>query len=416
MSEKIKKEPKAAFPESLIEKVKKVKLRIVGIGGGGGNIVSELSSKVNRATFLAVNTDLQALKEVNPRVTRFQIGKDITFGLGTGMNPEMGEIAAKKEEKEIRKFLAGQDLVILVASLGGGVGSGASPVFAKIAKSSGSLSLGIFTLPFSFEGEKKMEIAQNALEKIRPYLNAFLVIPNEKIFQIIEKTTPLKEALSAINQALSQSLEGLIETIYLPGLINIDFADLRTVLAGRGKLAYLTSLEMKEKENSLEELIKRLLSHPLYPYGIKGAKGVILNIAGSPELKLALVSQISKNVSQFLNPEAKIIFGLSQSPKYRQRGKITLFAVGCKTDLFQTQKIIEKEKQIFKVKGKIKKIEKLTKKTEEKEVEPKEKTETKIRKNALELKKEIEKEEKEILAREQIWQPPTFLRKKGLSL
>lgn len=429
--------------------IKKTKIKVIGIGGGGGNIVSELAQRVKKVSFLAANTDLQALKEISRKVQSFAFGQSFTFGLGTGMNPEIAEKAAQNEKERIKKILQDQDLVIFIACLGGGTGSGATPVFAKISQNLGNLNYGIFTLPFKFEGEKKMEIAKKALEVLRPKLNGLTVLPNEKIFQLIDKNTPLKEAFSVINKNLSQSLEGLIETIYQPGLINIDFADLKTILEGRGRLAYLNTFSLPKKEGTIKEAAEKVLSSPLYPYGINGAKGVLFNIVGQKELSLQEISQISKAILEKANPEAKIIFGFSFEKKYKDIIKTIIFATGChipkdlclflkKTKTTTQTKIssnqikkspqLNQKKEINKqnVKGKSQQsYQKKSKKTEKKlpvseqtEIEKKEpsssqeKVEIKIRKNALQLRKEIEEEEKEIIEKEKFWEIPSFLRRK----
>lgn len=439
----IKKSPPKAAVAEKVSPIKKTKIKVVGIGGGGGNIVSELAQRVKKATFLVANTDLQALKEVSRKVERFPFGQGFTHGLGTGMNPELAEIASQNEKERIKKIFQGQNLIIFVACLGGGTGSGATPVFAKISQSLGILSYGIFTLPFKFEGEKKMEIAKRALEILRPRLNAITILPNERIFQVIDKTTPLKEALSVINKTLSQSLEGLIETIYQPGLINIDFADLRTILEGRGRLAYLNTLSLSRKEGTAKEVVEKALGSPLYPYGIKGARGVLFNIVGQKELSLEEVSQISKTISEKVNPEAKIIFGISPA-RESNIIKTTIFATGIAIpkELVSEQTKKSRERKIkrpvslpVKKKEKPKKSvavevrpqlqKKRSKKPEKKLlVEPKtemekekpptaeSKMEIKVRKNALQIKKEIEEEEREMLEKEKFWEAPAFLRKK----
>jgi len=435
-----------ALPE--VERIKKTKIRVIGIGGGGGNIVSEIASRVKKASFAVANTDIKALKEASRKAIRFQFGENLTQGLGTGMNVGLGEIAAQNEKERIKKLLAGYDLIIIIASLGGGVGSGAAPVFAKISKSLGNLTYGIFTLPFKFEGEKKMEIAGNALEKIRPYLNTFSVIPNERIFQIIDKATPLKVALSAINKTLSESLEGLIETIYEPGLINIDFADLKTILTGYGRLCYLNTVVVPRGENNSQEVIEKMLNSDLYPYTIRGAKGALFNITGGKEINLSEVSQISKAISDSLNREAKIIFGISQTrpyggeAKYQDKIKVTLLVTGCGLKIFP--KKVRKPKKVKKkvipeptpqkppqakktkpkkAKTRVSKKPKKPEMTAPAEVEaPKEslrlptgqekKEEERVRKSALQIKKDAEEEEAEMLAREEFWETPAFLRRR----
>jgi len=457
--------------------IKKTKIRVIGIGGGGGNIVSELAQGVKKATFLAVNTDLQALNQVSRKVERFPLGQRFTRGLGTGMNPEIAENTAQSEKERIKKVLQGQDLVIFIACLGGGTGSGATPVFAKISQSLGNLSYGIFTLPFKFEREKKMEIARKTLENLRPHLNTFTILPNERIFQVIDKTKSLKEAFSAINKSLTQSLEGLIETIYQPGLINIDFSDLGTILSGgRGRLAYLNTFSLSRKEGAAKEVVEKALTSPLYPYGIKGAKGVLFNIVGEKELSLEEVSQISQTISETVNPEAKIIFGISPCRKYQNVIKTTIFATGCLITSCQeflgrtnevskelTQRKIKQpenpsteapksKRKKSKEKAEVrplpeaekersqKKENKVSQKTEEKlssfseaetkkekSVTPKAEAETEVRKNApqtkkeekprknaLQIKKEIEEEERKMFEKEKSWEAPAFLRQKKI--
>ncbi|MCX6759987.1 MAG: cell division protein FtsZ [Candidatus Nealsonbacteria bacterium] len=310
--------------------VHRTKIRIIGIGGGGGSIVSEITSRVKKADFVIANTDSRALKDPATKAKKFQFGYELTKGLGTGMNVLVGEAAALADKDRIAKLLKDHDLCIIIASLGGGTSSGASPIFAKISRDLGNLTYGIFTLPFKFEGEKKMEAARESLEKIRPYLNIYSVIPNEKIFEIVDRNTPLKDALSAINKKLADNLEGLIEMIYTPGLINIDFADLKTVLSGRGRLAYLNTvkIEQAERENK-EEIIKKVIHSSLYPYTPKGAKGILYNLGDSKNIQLAEVSQISNTILQFVNKDAKIIFGINQSQKPNPKLTITLLATGC---------------------------------------------------------------------------------------
>ena len=406
--------------------VKKIKIRVIGIGGGGGNIVSEIAQRIkNKVSFFAADTDLKTLNNLPRNVEKFHFGQNLTQGLGTGMNPEIGETAAKNEKERIKQILRGQDFVILIASLGGGVGSGASPIFAQISQNFGNITYGIFTLPFSFEGEKKMEIAKEALRKLRRKLNAFTILPNEKIFQIIEREVPLKKALSTINKSLADSLQNLIETISAPGLINIDFADLKTIFEGLGSLAYLNTIEIeKDKE---KEAIEKALNSPLYPYNIEGAKGVLFNISGPQDLSLAQVSQISKMIFEKVDKEAKIIFGISKN----SLTKVILLTTGCsKPRLLNEPKKKKKtttrpppphlsagplvEKTLRKSQGK-QKFEKpttpsLAKPTNQKATKPS--AGYPIRKNALSIKKEVEEEEAEMLAKEKFWEPPTFLRKK----
>jgi len=418
---------KEEFSESESEKIKKTKIRVIGIGGGGGNIVSELISRVEKATFAAVNTDRQDLKEVSQKAIKFQFGENFTHGLGTGMDFELAEQVAIGEKEKIKNLLKGQDLVILIATLGGGVGSGASPIFAKISKSLGNLTYGIFTLPFKFEGERKIEIARESLERLKFYLNGMSIIPNDFIFKIIDRDTPLTKGFSIINKNLADNIEGLIETIYQPGLINIDFADFKTIFNGKGKLTYLKTIEI-EKEKGIEEIIKKLNFDPLYPYTIKGAKGVLFNISGGKDLSLSDVSKISKNIFESVNKEAKIIFGVSQNQKETNKIKICLLANGCQAKIFPSKPKktrtkekkyskspkIEKKKKTSEPKKNIKKEIKNTQKPVNPLPLPEEKVEIKVRRNALEIKEEVKEAEKEIIEKEKIWETPAFLRKKKI--
>ena len=469
MAKKLKKVIKLPLPKTETGTIKKTKIRVVGIGGGGGSIVSEIASRVKQASFVVANTDLQALRSVSRKAQRFQFGQNLTQGLGTGMSTELGEMAAQNEKEKIKKILEDQDLLIIVACLGGGTASGAAPIFAKISKNLGNLTLGIFTLPFKFEGEKKMEMARASLEKLKPKLNALSVIPNERIFQIIDKKTPIKIALSAINKSLAESLEGLIETIYQPGLINIDFADLKTILEGQGRLAYLNTVKVQKKGDSVQEVIKKVLSNPLYPYSIRGAKGVLLNIAGERDLELSEVNQISKTISELVNKEAKIIFGVSQNKKYSGIIKTTLLATGCATKVFPKKPkkrrprlrptrrplsrpptlkkkikkapLLEKKPQPSKPKTKtVKKAKKAKSKkvkirvsqpeVEEKKADEKVRQKAEVpslgeseshlpatkeihRKNALQIKKETEEAEQDLLEKEKLWETPAFLRRQN---
>ena len=438
-----------SIKESKSDEIKKIKIRVIGIGGGGSTIVSEIASRIPKASFVSANTDIQALKTINKKVNCFQFGQKLTYGLGTGMKVDLGRSAAQNEKERIKKLCEGYDLCIIVACLGGGTGSGAVPVFAKMSKSLGNLTYGIFTLPFKFEGEKKMEIAKESLNKTKNYLDAITIIPNEKVFQIINKDTPLKQAFSLINKNLIKSLEGLIETIYEPGLINIDFADFKTIFHGKGKLTYLNTAEVFKKEDLNKDLINQIFTFPLYPYTIQGAKGVLFNIFGEKNLSLSEVNQISKNILELVNPEAKIIFGVSHNKKSSESiMKITLLAVGCekpkeqdknqnikskiknKNQNNQNQSIEKKIKMKTKIKIKTNKNSTQIKNQNKKILSitnlPTEQLVDKInikintnninqdrtRKNGLQIKKETQELEKEMLEKEKLWDIPAFLRRK----
>ncbi len=401
----------------------KTKIRVIGIGGGGGSIISEICSDLPKIDFVAANTDRKSLNALSKKIKIFQFGSNQTKGFGTGMDPELGKNVALEEKDKIKKITEGQDVCILVSSLGAGTGSGSMPVFAKMAKESGAIVYGIFTFPFAFEGSKKMEIAKNALEETKPYLNAISVLPNENIFKIIDKNAPLKEALSIINKNLSESLKGLIEAIYNPGLINIDFADFKTVLEGKGKITYLNTAVF-DTSKGIEDSLKRAVSNPFYSYSINGAGGILLNITGSRKIGLNDVSQISKKISDTAKKNAPIIFGISHDDKYGDKIKIMVLAVGCESDDVFPQVKEKKSIAISKkkepsptkkkdTKEKIKPTEKPKK--ENKKPDSKNKSSQKItvkkRRNALETKKEKDEAEKEILENEKKWETPAFLRR-----
>lgn len=405
------------------------RIKIIGIGGGGCSIVSEISSDIKRVNFVVANTDNRALKQSSKKAKIFQFGEKITGGFGTGMNFEMGKAAALSEKEKIKKLLEGQDMCIFVSCLGGGTGSGAIPIFAKIAKDMGIITYGIFTFPFNFEGSRKMDIAIESLKNVRSYLNAITVLPNENIFKIIDKKTPLKEALSVINKNLLESLEGLIETIYGSGLINIDFADLRTILEEKGKLTYLNTAVF-DVSKGVEDVIKRVVSSPFYSYGIEGAGGVLFNITGSGSLGLKDVSLISEGISKFTGRNSKVIFGISQDSRFGDKVKITLLAVGSESEKILPKKLSNKKKTIKeKESNKILESKKLSKNNDKKEekilsvkkekkensIDSDAKIDVKVRRNALQVKKVIEEAEKEILDDENRWETPTFLRKNALN-
>jgi len=416
-------------------KMKNIKVRLVGIGGGGGSIVSSVSCKVKGASFFAVDTDVRALNGLSRKVKKICFGEDITHGLGTGMDSELGRESIKNEKDKIKNIFKDQDVVILVGCLGGGLASGTASVLADLSKKAGSITYGIFTLPFNFEGKRKAKIAKKSLKEIRSYVNAFSVIPNERIFQTIDKAVPLKKALAVINNHLSQSIQGLVEVIYETGLINIDFADLEAIFAGRGSLAYLNSIKINKNDDK-KELAKKLINSSLYPYSIDGGEAVLFNISGQKNLSLSQVNKIAETISEKVHKNAKIIFGISDA-KSKTVTRVNLLVVGCDQATFFKKdeekkikknikkKVLKKKvtkKKVEKVvlkkneKSKVKKVKKVVQKKKDKKVkiELKEKIGEiqKIRKNALQVKEDIKKEEEDIISKENLYKIPTFLRKK----
>jgi len=376
--------------------LKKIRIRIVGIGGGGGNIVSELSKRLKdfssqKVDFVAVNTDSQALNSLPKTLKTFSFGNKLTKGLGTGRNFELGEKAAKEDIEKMKEiFSEDRDLYIFISSLGGGTGTGATPVLTKIAGDMGLSTIGIFTTPFLFEGKKKMDASLKALDLIKENLNAYMVLPNEKIFSLTKEEISFTDSLSLLNGRLSEALEGLLRTVYNPGLINIDWADIKTVIEGKKNIAYLNFAKVKTNQN-IEEIAKSLLKSQILEYPFENALNVMFNVEASKDLSLQMLSQISEKISE-LSPNAKIIFGLSQNPKFKNDIRITIFATSEEVTEKPKKKVIAKPKPVIK-----KKVE------EEKEVE--------VRRTALDIKEAEKIKEREEEDEEKIYEIPAFLRK-----
>lgn len=398
---KIKSESKTK-PKKVLFRPRRIKIKVIGIGGGGSSIVSEIARSISNASFVIVDSDHRIIKKAGRKVKVIQLGEELTNGLGTGMDVNLGQKIAEKAREKITKMLKDQDLIILVGSLGGGFASGALPVFAELTKELKNISLGIFTLPFRFEGEKKMRIAEESLEKIKENLSGQFIISNEKIFEIIDKKTPLKKALSSLNKSLILMLEDLIEVISKPGLINIDFADLKTVLSGRGRAVHFGSA-IAQGPNRAEEIIKKVFENPLSVGDLGKCKKILFNVRGGKDLTLKEVERISLGICG-VNKTAKIIFGISQDLKDNNKIKLTLIQVG------------EGKREKKSLPNKISEVkkEKIQKKKEKPStiIKVENKKKKKInRKNGLELIKEKKKEEEEEWTDDSDWQVPTFLRR-----
>lgn len=420
----------------------RAKIKVMGVGGGGGSIVSEIGRSLEKATFVIADTDERALKK-RAGIKYFCFGQNLTRGLGTGVNVELAKQAAEQDKEKIAGFFKDQDIIIFIASLGGGLGSGATKVFAETAKKFGGITVGIFTLPFKFEGKIKTRIAQKALKDLRSSLNVSITIPNEKIFKIIDTQTPITQAFSFVNKSLIESLESLIDIIYNPGLINIDFADLKAILRGKGNLAFLNTIESSGK-NRAEDIAKRILSNPLYQNHNFTAENILFNISGGHNLSMFEVEKISKDIAQS-NPKAKIIFGISKDNALKNKIKTTLLMTGPglgqdtvkEKDQEQEIKLTEVKKPAEKPKPSLVKPPKKKKKippatsipifdrNPQEETVSAIATEKKIsalsdladsgkktiRRNALEIKKALEAEEQKKLLQEKEWEIPAFLRR-----
>lgn len=309
----------------ILFKPRKIKIRVFGVGGGGVSIVSDLASSLKNVSFMAIDTDVRVFQKAKRGIKPFQFGGKLVKGAGTGMDLELAQRAAMEEKDKFSKFFKDQDIVILVGCLGGGVGSGVSSVLAEVAKAEKNIALGIFTLPFNFEGERKMNMAKRVIEKLRENLSGIIVVPNEKIFQFIDKKTPLKKSFSALNQVFSNWLSDWVEIIAKPGLINIDFADLKTTLLGHGAVLFLGQ-GIGQGPNRAEEAVKNIFSHSLLEKPTETIRRILLNIIGGKDLAIKEVEAVSQAVSR-LNPRAKIIFGITEDSAYTGKIKLVLMVV-----------------------------------------------------------------------------------------
>ncbi len=345
----------------------KPKIKVIGIGGGGGSIVSEIGRSLNKATFVIADTDVRAFKK-KKGIKNFLFGQELTHGLGTGLNTDLAQEAALREKEKIAHLFTNQDIIIFVTCLGGGLGSGATKVFLDIAKDFSGITFGIFTLPFRFEGKSKHRIAVRAQKELRRSLNVSITIPNERIFKIINEDTAIVEAFSMVNKSLIESLESLINLIQSPGLINIDFADLRAIMQGKGNLAFLNTFESSGKDR-VQKAIAGVLHNPLYQDHFLPER-VLFNIEGGKNLSMFEVDKISKAISE-QNPKAKIIFGISKNQKYKNKIKTILLMTGPMPSADAIEKSEKKEViKKDKVKLKLSKAKKAKTKDKIKKVKP----------------------------------------------
>ena len=303
------------------------KVKVVGVGGGGSNAVSRMAKDFFKGVeFIAVNTDAQDL-DAAPVRNKLYIGRNLTHGLGTGMNPELGKQAAEENRSEIAEALSGADLIFVTAGLGGGTGTGAAPVIADVAKQSGALTIAVVTKPFTFEGSQRSRIAQEGLLKLKEKVDALIVIPNDRIFSIINKDTSIIKAFEAIDEVLRNAVQGIVELIATPGVVNLDFADVKVVMQDAGS-AIVGIGHASGPERSINA-VTQAVSSPLLDVTIDGAKGVLLVIAGGRDLKMNEVNDIAKTVAEAVDPNAKIIFGAYHDRKLKPGAiKVTVIATG----------------------------------------------------------------------------------------
>lgn len=302
------------------------KIKVVGVGGGGGAAINRMiESGIQDVEFIAVNTDLQVLRH-NKAQTKIQIGQGITKGLGAGMDPEIGKRAAKEAQNELREAFEGVDMVFIICGLGGGTGSGSSPVIAKLARDSGALTIAIVTKPFSFEGVRRKNIAEQYLIELIDEVDAVITIPNDKLLQVVDKKISLLDALSAADEILKQGMQCISEIIIVPGLINVDFADVKNVLRNAGSA--LMGIGQAAGENKAIEAAKAAINSPLLEMSIEGARGVLFTITGGKDLTMHEVNEAAKVITSSTDENARIIFGVVIDERLKDEIKITVIAIG----------------------------------------------------------------------------------------
>ncbi|MBD3248357.1 cell division protein FtsZ [Candidatus Falkowbacteria bacterium] len=302
------------------------KIKVVGVGGGGGSAIQRMIEKgIRGVEFVAINTDVQAL-HYNKAQHKLHIGKTVTRGLGAGMNPEMGRQAAEESQNEIRDMLKGTDMVFVTCGLGGGTGTGASPIVAEVARDLGALTVAVVTKPFSFEGGQRKAIAERGFTELADKVDTIITINNDKLLQIIDKKTSLLEAFSVADDVLRQGVQGIAEIITIPGIINADFADVKAVMANAGSA--LMGIGQASGENRAIEAAKAAINSPLLDMSIEGARGVVFTITGDTDLGMNEVSEAAKTITASADDDAKIIFGAVIDEKLKDEIKITVVATG----------------------------------------------------------------------------------------
>lgn len=302
------------------------KIKVLGVGGGGGSAVTRMiTGKVQGVEFVAINTDVQAL-HANPSQLKIAIGKTVTRGLGAGMSPDMGRRAAEENANEIRSAMAGADMVFLTGGLGGGTGSGALPEIAKIAKEVGALTVAVVTKPFSFEGAQRKRIADDSYAELVQYVDTIITIPNDRVLQIIDKKTSLVDAFKIVDDVLRQGVQGIADIITLPGMINVDFADVKAIMENAGSA--LMGIGSAAGENRAVEAAKQAIASPLLELSIDGAKGILFTITGSPDLAMYEVAEAAKVITGSADDDAKVIFGAHIDENLKDEVRITVVATG----------------------------------------------------------------------------------------
>ncbi|MFZ3031670.1 MAG: cell division protein FtsZ [Candidatus Moraniibacteriota bacterium] len=306
------------------------KIKVVGVGGSGNNAISRMiDAKIKGVEFVAINTDAQALHHSKAQ-EKVHIGKNLTKGLGAGMNPEIGRQAAEENRDEIQEVLKGADMVFVACGLGGGTGSGAAPIVAETAKELGALTVGVVTKPFAFEGSQRRAIAEEALENLKDRVDTLITIPNDKLLSIIDRQTTLVNAFRIVDDVLRQGVQGISDLITKPGIVNVDFADVRAIMEDSGSA--LMGIGIASGENRAVEAAKAAINSPLLELSIDGAKGVLFNISGSTDLTMLEINEAANIITENIDPNAKVIFGAVTDDQIR-KGEIQITVVATGFDI-----------------------------------------------------------------------------------
>lgn len=301
-------------------------IKVVGVGGGGNNAVNRMiNAGLRGVEFISVNTDAQALG-LSFAEHKIQIGSKLTRGLGAGANPEIGQKAAEESREELMQSLKGADMVFVTAGMGGGTGTGGAPVVAEVAREVGALTVGVVTRPFTFEGKKRASQAERGIQELKNKVDTLITIPNDRLLQVVDKHTSINEAFRIADDVLRQGVQGISDLIAVPGLINLDFADVKTIMIDTGTA--LMGIGSASGENRATEAARKAISSPLLETSIDGARGVLLNITGGPDLGLFEVNEAAEIIAQAADPEANIIFGAVIDEKMGDEVRVTVIATG----------------------------------------------------------------------------------------
>ncbi|MEI6690443.1 MAG: cell division protein FtsZ [bacterium] len=303
------------------------KIRVIGVGGGGNNAIASMveSGKIKGVEFVAVNTDSQALM-ANPALTKLQIGENLTKGLGSGADPEIGRQAAEESREKLKEFLVDTDMVFITAGMGGGTGTGAAPIIAELAKEAGALTVAVVTKPFAFEGFRRASAAETGIEELKERVDTLIVIPNQKLLDVVDKKMTLQEAFHVADSVLGQGVQGISDLITTPGLVNVDFADVRSIMTDAGSA--LMGVGLGTGESRATTAARTAISSPLLELSIDGARGILFNITGSENMTMTEVSDAAAMISQHADPDANIIFGATIDKNMGDQIKISVIATG----------------------------------------------------------------------------------------